>query len=98
MKLRHDDLELGMYVTVVQGPTCYRHTNGGALGDTLVSESYMDESYMGDVLVIEAINLPFVAVRLVRDEIVVPLDLRVYGLSRLSQEYVAAITRQESDE
>lgn len=95
--LKQDDLEVGMKVTVLKWHP--REVPGSGLlglltneGGGVATRTVQDHSWCGDVLVVTAINLPFVVV----DELTgsqlkgVDLDLRRLDLMKISEEFIAA--------
>ncbi len=84
VELQQDDLEVGMYITVLRGRPLYEISLTGT------NQCGEDNSFKGDVLKILAVDLPFVVVRCCNSSLTGPItfDVRMYGLKKLSPEYV----------
>lgn len=102
MTLQADDIDVGMYITVTQGREYDASTSlfGGIFGVQTAAEPQVrhDCSYNGNVLRVKAISLPFIVVERLTGRHGCPylattltLDIREVVLSRLTDEFVAAV-------
>lgn len=98
--LPHDDLKAGLYVTVLEWkprevPDLRGGLGFGGLGVTY--RTVQDNSWVGDVLRVEAVDLPFVVARAYYprtrtwDKAPFKLDIRRLVLRLLSPEYLEAM-------
>lgn len=94
-----EDLKIGDFVTVLKGK-CYDRTEGSMFseGGIKVIGKTEDGSYKGEVLEVLAVDYPYVALK--NHSMVgiidspIHLDLREWGLKRLSDAYVKAILKK----
>jgi hypothetical protein len=93
--LQTDDLEKGLFVTVIQGPRLSKTlVNTVGMSENEVSQE--DRSFQGDVLLISSVNLPFVTVRqksLFGNENfwTMSLDTRIFKFIKLNEDYCKEI-------
>lgn len=96
-KLQPDDIEVGMYVTVLEWNPQERTYNAGGIFDEgqVITKVHRDGSWCGDVLIVRAICLPYIVVDGNRDYMVgLQLDIRRLSLMKLTPEYVKASKKE----
>jgi hypothetical protein len=93
-KLQPDDIQIGMYVTVLEwNPQERTYQSGGPFSDygEVVTKTFRDGSWCGDVFIVRAICLPYIIVDGEHGYTVgLDLDLRKLSLMKLTREYVEA--------
>lgn len=95
--MRADDISVGQYVTVLRWEAV-EQTTSTMMGSSVVMVT--PRTFEGEVLRVEGVNLPFVAVHVVTGYsrcVRRSLDTRACELMRLSDDYVAAMGVEGSD-
>lgn len=92
--LQSDELEVGMLVTALDGPTKTRESIGEGFVTVISQEK--EKGYCGSVWVILEIMRPFIVVEEYDRRFKIgprPLDTRDYKLMRVTPEYAAALSQ-----
>lgn len=95
-----DDLSPGVYVTILEWKERER-THTDWITGRIHTLSHQDNSWVGDVMRVEAVDLPFLAVSVLRANGAVlfanlKIDTRRVELKKLSPSYVQAMTGEVS--
>lgn len=94
------ELSVGQFVTIYEWLPIDVPADpfGGLFGGATVATKHQDHSWCGDVLKVEAVDLPYVVVSHPNDRIFshnTKLDTRQVKLMELSGDYVKALERHE---
>lgn len=95
--LHPDDLTLGQFVTVLNGPNLVISYVCDDDGDTLSCQRAVDHSLEGVPLSVLAIDLPYVVVARLNGPGRRVVDVRETELKRITLEYVAALVPALAD-